>query len=254
MAPLAQLLPVLVIDPGGDDPVEGAPGARRALLDWGVFYADSGYRSAWARFQRALRQRNEALRRGGRALGAWTEEFVRLGEAVHAQRAAYAARLDTAFRTMMAEAVGLDEVRLSYRAGWRAELGLAEAVADAEAADRERGFSGVGPQRADLVVRLGDVGAAGRVSRGQGKVLKAGLRLAQNLLLKEDQETGAVVLLDDLGSELDPMRQAWVVSRLIESNSQVIATAIDGGSGFGDWAPARMFHVEHGRLRPTEQV
>jgi DNA replication and repair protein RecF len=131
---------------------------------------------------------------------------------------------------------------------------LAEAVADAEAADRERGFSGVGPQRADLVVRLGDVGAAGRVSRGQGKVLKAGLRLAQNLLLKEDQETGAVVLLDDLGSELDPMRQAWVVSRLIESNSQVIATAIDGGSGFGDWAPARMFHVEHGRLRPTEQV
>ena len=66
LAELATVLPVQVIDPEVHRLVEGGPQERRRYLDWGVFHVEPNFLEHWRRYQRALRQRNAALRPGSR--------------------------------------------------------------------------------------------------------------------------------------------------------------------------------------------
>ncbi len=62
LAELATILPVQAIDPEVHRLVEEGPQERRRYLDWGVFHVEPRFVEQWRRYQRALKQRNAALR------------------------------------------------------------------------------------------------------------------------------------------------------------------------------------------------
>jgi DNA replication and repair protein RecF len=62
LAELATVLPAQAIDPEVHRLVEGGPQERRRFVDWGVFHVEPSFVDHWRRYQRALRQRNAALR------------------------------------------------------------------------------------------------------------------------------------------------------------------------------------------------
>lgn len=62
LAELASILPVQAIDPEVHRLVEDGPQERRRYLDWGVFHVEPRFVEQWRRYQRALKQRNAALR------------------------------------------------------------------------------------------------------------------------------------------------------------------------------------------------
>ena len=86
-----------------------------------------------------------------------------------------------------------------------------------------------------------------RVSRGQQKLLAAGLTMAQLELQEAERPGRAALLLDDPAAELDDESLARLMARVRNLGCQVIATslvpdsAIFGGEG-------AVFHVEHGEL------
>ena len=65
-------LPVQAIDPEIHKLVDQGPERRRRWLDWLVFHVEPSFGVHWARYNRALKQRNAALRTwgvGDRTLG-----------------------------------------------------------------------------------------------------------------------------------------------------------------------------------------
>src|SRR6187431_575925 len=90
---LTGVLPVQSIDPEIHKLVDQGPERRRRWLDWLVFHVEPSFGVHWARYSRALKQRNAALRSGAGDIAAWDTELIRNGEAITQSRQSTVQRL-----------------------------------------------------------------------------------------------------------------------------------------------------------------
>lgn len=254
MLDLVSALPVQVIDPNLHRLLEEGPRYRRRYLDWGVFHVEHGFFPAWRRYRRALRQRNGALRRGLPTTDVivWDSELVHAAQGVDACRRSYLDGLAKVLPEMVGDILGEGEVVLDYHPGWPRDEDYGAALLQSLESDRRAGFTHHGPHRADLRVRVDSVAARDWVSRGQQKVLTAALLLAQAALLDRRRGIRPVLLIDDLAAELGASYRAAVMRTIARLRGQCFLTFLDPALVPADLDDARMFHVEHGRLRPGE--
>ena len=212
--------------------ITGAPALRRAHLDQ-VIAALRPARAATRRaYSAALAQRNALIAaiRAGRAgrgtLPAWDAELARHGIALMADRA----EVVDALRPRFAEhAAGLGlsaEPDLVYRPRSRAatEEELAAELAERLSSDLERGFTGHGPHRDDLVLRRDDRELRAYGSRGQQRLGLLALLLAEREALAASRGAPPLMLLDDVMSELDAGRRGRLVDVLRARGQSVITT------------------------------
>lgn len=248
LAELAERLPVQVIDPETHKLVEEGPGHRRRFLDWGVFQTAHGFLGSWRNHQRALRQRNAALRQGAapEQLEHWDRELIVAAQQITALREAYVVRLQQHARTTVQALLRLP-VALEYARGWPADQELEAALAGSQARDRETGRTHYGPHRADLRIRVERRLARGRVSRGQQKLLAAALVLAQLELLREATGRRGILLLDDPAAELDPASLERLLARTAEMGVQRLITGLDE-HGLAPGSDAKRFAIKAGRV------
>jgi DNA replication and repair protein RecF len=250
LAELATRLPVQAIDPEVHRLVDGGPLERRRYLDWGVFHVEPGFVEHWRRYQRALRQRNAALRasQAPALIRAWDEELIESGEQVADHRRRYVEGLSGAVRSAGQRLLS-EEVEISLQQGWTTERSLEEALDYSFVRDRERGLTHVGPHRADMSVRISGLAARDRVSRGQQKLLAAAMLLGQ---LAHDAGRGSSVaglLVDDPAAELDEANLERLLREVLSLPAQLFVTALDPHNAVLQGLPAgRRFHVEHGSL------
>lgn len=243
---LAEYLPVQVIDPDVHKLVEDGPGGRRQFLDFGVFHVEHSFLDTWRRYQRALKQRNKALKTDPKVASAWDPELIQAGEALDTLRRAYVDALFPVARDWVR--FFLDgELELKYRSGWAGDRSLADALEHSHQRDRDFGATLVGPHRADLELRVQERAARGRVSRGQQKLLASALLLAQ-LELMESRRGPGVLLLDDPAAELDGERLSRLLARVQGLGSQCFITGLSLDD-LVEFKSGSVFHVEQGNLR-----
>ncbi len=244
----AARLPLVLIEPDSHRLVDGGPDQRRQYLDWLLFHVEHSYLGTWQRYARVLRQRNAALKAGAddRVLDALDPEFVRAGEAINRLRTAQAERIGR-LAVELVDTLGFalpGALAFRYRPGHPADTGLAAAVAESRAMERERGFSRCGPHRGELVLTCGGYPAASEMSRGQQKLLAIVLQLAGLDLLAGRADSPPLLLLDDPVSELDQRHLdqllGWLQSRQVQSWVTATTPGHDGMA---------MFHVEQGAIR-----
>jgi len=213
--------------------VLGAPALRRAHLDQ-VIAAMWPTRVVTRRaYSAALAQRNALLgairagRAGRSSLPAWDGELARHGVALAADRRAVVAELATPFAEV-AEVLGLEGgAEVAYRPRSHAELAeeLAAELAERVDSDLERGFTGHGPHRDELVLKRAGRELRTYGSRGQQRLALLALLLAERGVLAAERGAPPLMLLDDVTSELDAQRRERLVELLRESGGQsVIAT------------------------------
>ena len=237
---------VEVIDPEIHRLVEGAPGERRRWLDWGVFHVEPSFLEHWMRFSRALRQRNAALKQN-QDPRVWDGEVATHGEQVASQRSQWFEVIKPFLNETVHRLSGLD-VELTYYRGWSAEKSLTEALSDGLERDRHRGATLTGPQRADVLLKVGGKLARESLSRGQQKLVSAAMVLALLGHLREHGGPPPTLLLDDPAAELDSERLGRLVDLVGELHCQLIITSLDPDLAiFG--APERVFHVEQGTVQ-----
>ncbi|HKJ88761.1 MAG TPA: DNA replication and repair protein RecF, partial [Gammaproteobacteria bacterium] len=81
------------------------------------------------------------------------------------------------------------------------------------------------------------------------KLLVYVLKLAQIHHLRERTGKRSVLLLDDLGAELDQEHRGRLLGHLARQASQVFVTATEPEQiDPGDWPEAFWFHVEQGQI------
>jgi DNA replication and repair protein RecF len=252
VAQLSQLsawLAVQVMDPEVHRLVQEGPGERRRYLDWATFHVKPGFLETWRNYQRALRQRNSALKAGqpDTAVELWERTLAAEGERLDQYRRETVLALQEPVGQVAATLLGM-EIGIEYRPGHPQGQGLAEALASHRARDRKAGMTQVGPHRADLYLKLDDHKARGWVSRGQQKLLAASLVLGQAALLAPLWGDRGVLLIDDPAAELDRSRCEALLALIAQSPFQVFVTALDDQALPGLQADAR-FHVEQGKVR-----
>lgn len=248
LSDLSRWLAVQVMDPEIHRLVQEGPGERRRYLDWATFHVKPGFLEAWRNYQRALRQRNAALKSGQRDSGVevWERVLAEEGARLDEMRGEILGLLQGPVNEV-AEALLGAHVVLEYRPGQAAGIGLADALAQSRGRDRRVGMTQVGPHRADVLVRLDDHKVRGWVSRGQQKLVAAAMLLGQARLLAPAWGDRGVLLVDDPAAELDRGRCESLLRLIAASECQVFVTALEAGAVEALDA-ARRFHVEQGRV------
>lgn len=247
---IAEILPVQLIDPSVHRLVEEGSARRRRLMDWGVFHVEHTFLAQWRQYQRALMQRNAALRHGASAaiLAAWEHEMATFGTAVTASRLRYADLLRPHFEKLASELLG-QSVSYEFRRGWAGDEDLSEALRARRARDLQVRTTTVGPHRADLAFLVEGTAARDRVSRGQQKMLACAFVLAQVAVLGSDSSIPTCLLLDDPAAELDVDNLGKLLQAIAGVPAQLIVTSVSA-AGLEGMNVKRTFHVEQGRFTP----
>jgi DNA replication and repair protein RecF len=247
LSELTELLPHVVLEPNSHTLVSGPPDGRRRYLDWGVFHVEHNFLVLWRRYNRVLKQRNAALKQANRKIvESLDSQFVQLGEKLHQARQNHTERLDVLLQKQLSLfCESLKDITLSYKKGWSGE-NLAEAIEISEMRDIERGATGPGPHRADLLLAINGVPAKERLSRGEQKAMTAALVMAQAQLISESGEIPFLVL-DDLSSELDENHFGKVLTAGMDLGAQLFLTGTDLAPAIRSCnSPFAVFHVKHG--------
>lgn len=247
-ADLARVLPVQAIDPEIHELIQGGPEFRRRFIDWGVFHVKHDYLDHWRNYSKALKQRNASLRahEPESRVRAWDRALSEHGEALDVARKAYLAQILPVFESICNETLLID-VKSKYIRGWADDESLEVSLQKATYSDRSKGFTTIGPHRADLRIEVQDRRARHRVSRGQQKLIAAGLVIAQTDFHASGLDGQLLLLVDDPAAELDKENRERLFALLCELNAQLFITALEVDD-LRSFTGAETFHISHGEL------
>ena len=102
-----------------------------------------------------------------------------------------------------------------------------------------------GPHKDDLDVEIDGKSAKTFASQGQTRTAALSLKLACREIFFQETGEWPVLLLDDVLSELDPRRQAFVLGRI--TSGQVFITCCED-MGLGRLREGKTFHIHAGTL------
>ena len=216
--------------------IRGEPGERREYLDRAVFNLDFNYLYSIRKFKKVLSHRNAMLKMSRTPVDkdVWNEQLLFSAIPVIKQRinfvkkiAPIVAEIYSFLSSTKGEFTVLyDMSRDGMVEGDDIESKGALRLSEKAQEESFRGCSLWGPHRHDLKILLNGrlLGTTG--SQGEQRLGILALKLAEVELLRL-QGIRTLVLLDDLASELDPIRRLSVMSYLQNSSAQVVLTACD---------------------------
>lgn len=258
--------------------VAGSPSIRRRYLDVTLCQIDPRYCRTLQQYNQVVTQRNSLLRqvRDRQAnrdeLRFWDEQLTTAGGAILQRRLQATAELDSHARSIHSDLTGACEhlvlsywssVPLKEAVGASAAL-LATVPSAAELTERFRahlqrafpeevaqGKSLAGPHRDDL--RFHANGRDLRVygSRGQQRTAALSLKLAEVRMVRGAVGEDPILLLDDVMSELDLRRRAFLMKAAIEAQQAIVTTTDFRLLPSAVLERASLFRVSQGRVTPV---
>jgi len=250
---LVRRAPVNIVNADSFALIDGAPQKRRAFIDWCLFHVEHSFAESWSEFRHALRQRNRLLktRQDLKLLDYWDEHLLGPSLRLHQMRKQQCAELDKIFTSELDELLHGIPIELEYRQGWPVGADLKETLLEQRQRDIRSGFTNSGIHRDDLVLTSQGRKVSEVLSRGQSKRLGIALMLAALRLVRQCNQQRIILLIDDLQSELDPAAQKRVYQQLLEMDLQLFVSNIDSEVPEALAAKEfKMFHVEHGTIKP----
>ncbi len=248
----ASRMPLSVFEPGSHNIVSGPPASRRRFLDSTVFHVEPRFSGTWRDYRRILVQRNALLKRRDRnSLPVWDVSLARAGEELdEIRRAGFLKWLPRFHELMHRLSDDLGELSVRFDSGWEASRGLATALASSLDDDIKHGYTRFGPHRSNLILTWRGRSAADALSRGQAKIVAMAMILAKAAVVAEVSSRRPLLLLDDVGSELDQKHLALLREVVSEYDQQLWSTGTEDPGWFDSWqGEKRLFHVERGLIR-----
>ncbi|MCY4175120.1 MAG: DNA replication/repair protein RecF [Acidimicrobiaceae bacterium] len=223
--------PATVLSPEDLELVKGEPALRRRWLDDTLALVKPSWGALRSELDRILRQRNMLLRQAqGRAggditvtLDVWDEKLSAVGDRLRLRRRELLDALGPQISGLYSRlSAGSDTATARYASCWD-DVPLADALAAARSEDLRRATTTVGPHRDDVLLEISGSPARSHASQGEKRSLALTMRLAADNEVRRRRGTDTVLLLDDVFSELDPVRSAALLEALPEG--QRILTA-----------------------------
>ncbi len=269
---------IVVFGPDDLRIIKGGPAERRRFLDTEIAAVSARYRRDLATYRRVLLQRNALLKDARhsanwrnpareRSLDVWDEQLVLAGARVMLKRAQAVKRLSILSKLAHRRISPVGALELVYRPSFQVDADSGardfEALLTYEANFRQellrfreeelaRGVTLVGPHRDDLSFTLDGVDMRTFGSQGQQRAILLSVRLGELEFVKSEVGEDAVLLLDDVSSELDPEKRASLWAH-ISGRQQTIITTTDERSLAGALGNARLLRVRGGLVEEARQ-
>ena len=224
------------------------PEVRRRFIDLALFHVEPTYLNVMTAFQRALKQRNAALRQGpAAAVHHWHVPIDSAATVMDRRRASFIESLLPRVQNLLERWSVEFDLEWRYRRGWGNDIALKDLLHQKVDQDLRVGFTSSGPQRAVLDLMVDGGSAEKCLSRGQHKLMVLALNLGVMDMITEAKGVAPVLLVDDLAAELDRENRARLIAELEQREAQIFLTKIEGGALTANKL-SPVFHVEHGRL------
>jgi len=255
LSEFAKCLAVQIITPESFKLFSGGAKERRKFVDLGLFHVEHSFSKLWVQFNKALKQRNACLKKHSawEQEVYWREEFCSLSEKVAELRRVYIDALKEELQQwleiLMPEVVS--DIGVSYLQGWNSKKALADVLSENIEKERERTYSLFGAHKFDVRFTYKRSAIEASLSRGQQKLFLLALTFAQTKLIARVNSVKPILLVDDIGAELDSHSRSAFQHAIRDLDCQVVVSAIDEKS-LEPIIPEdnnyKMFHVEHGKI------
>ena len=258
-------LPVVYFSPEDVELAGGSPARRRHYLNLANAQVSPDHLRALQRYNRVLLQRNQVLRlvrerrNSVASLEPWNDQLVALGSQVVRDRVAMLDHINSRLSAIYRDLSGSCEtLRVDYRAtADGSEESFRERQRGVAAREVDQAVTLVGPHRDDFTFLLQEIDLNTYGSRGQQRLAVLALKLAEADWMRASTGEIPVVLLDDMLSELDPERRAYVLHRVAEPEPTfqrqvwITTTELDLSPASEYLANAQRFLIDAGQVRPA---
>lgn len=262
--------------------IEGSPEDRRRYLNIAISQVLPSYIEILREYKRILSQRNALLKRLNDRVGDenqlffWDEKLSIEGAKLIIERIRAVHEIELLAQKVHSELTRADEVlRINYVPSYDPLLEVndqfslpiltpvnrsvltyetiqnryLEALSRIHEVEIERGITTIGPHRDDLrfICNSIDLGEYG--SRGQCRTAVLASKLAEVEWIRQRTGDWPVLLLDEVISELDPIRKSDLLT-YIQSSDQALVTTADPDQFNDDFIElARVWHIVGGRIK-----
>ncbi len=214
--------------------VKDGPDKRRKFLDISIISLRSSYFSALSAYSSCLKQKNALLKSGKFAmLDIWDEKLAEYGASIACMRQSYVDILaEKALKAQRDISGGKEDLEVIYSHSYKIGATKAETkdyilekIKDARKREIDYKMALAGPHRDDLLFKINSYNAKNYASQGQQRSIVLSMKIAQMEIIKEQQGEYPQLLLDDVMSELDPLRRDFLTEKI--KGKQVIITCTD---------------------------
>ena len=239
---LIGLVTVVLFSPNDLSLVDGSPEERRRFLDRGLCQMQPHYCQALLKYRKIVAQRSALLKRirenqeDPRMLDYLDEKLTEWATLITFERQHMVTSLNQHVDELQAIiSGGREHLQIIYRpsfhldASWDTAEALQNYRVQLHEARRKEIHQGVcllGPHRDDLEFLVNGVNMLTYGSRGQQRTAALSAKLGELAYMHAVTGEEPVLLLDDVFSELDPLRRTYLLRQVLQ-HEQVLITATD---------------------------
>lgn len=225
--PVKHKYPVVLFEPEDLRLLHGSPTRRRQFIDRFISQLDPLYSSALHKYERALKQRNNLLKKlhiSHDELFVWDIALSEYGSYIIEKRIAFIEQINSQLNDVYNSiAKSNDNISIHYSNTYIGDIKqkLLNDLHSHVERDKLLGFTSTGPHRHDVIFKFNDLPALDVASRGEIRTIVLAIKFIEVEIIEQITNTKPIILLDDVFSELDNHRQ----NRLLSNHNQVIITS-----------------------------
>ena len=215
--------------------IDGEPDIRREFFNDLMFHVKPETKKLNNAYQKALKQRNRSLKNklSSSEVFLWSKELSALGLKLSLEQYNFFKvfkehTLKTIEKNISDGSFSyLKKLNVTFSKGWERAKKLDQSLQESIERDKALGYTTKGPHRMDFTFTVENKKASSNLSRGQLKILILLVFLSSITFIKDLIDSEILLMIDDLGSELDLNNLKSIVTKILESENQIILTGIE---------------------------
>lgn len=264
-ADLLENVYTVIFSPEDLKTVKEEPDKRRRFIDRQLFQLKPLYYKDLARYKKVVKNRNSTLKEEGVDLGlldVWDTYMAEYGAKIMMERRELLEKLNIVSGEINHNITnGKEVLKIEYEPKIEVKDTLEEqqqeiiyALRSRRTRDIDRKNTTAGPHHDDIKITIDDIDTRKFGSQGQQRTAALSLKLAELKIIKEETDEDAILLLDDVLSELDSDRQNYLINSFKEN--QIFISAAEISDNVLEKLPgSKIYNVSHGEiLFPTNHI
>ena len=222
--------PIVLFEPEDLRIISGSPARRRRFIDMLIQQYDPHYSRELSRYERALQQRNRALKQPDvtrDSLFSWNILLSQYGATIIEKRQVVLRKFNEVITDIYQQiAHNNDKIEMRYSLGESVSVqNLLRRYEENFEYDKITGATSVGPHRHDIHFLFNDRDAIDVASRGENRTIVLALKFIEAEHIERQSGRQPLILLDDVFGELDEGRQRALMEEFQAKQIVMTSTA-----------------------------
>lgn len=236
--------------------VKESPGIRRRFIDMELCQLSNRYYYNLVQYNKVLNERNLVLKNrkiDEFILDVYDEQLSGFAEQIIQNRINYIDKLNHHGKSIHKDITsGKEDIEFKYVSSVKdlenIKISMKEGLLRNRSKDIERRITSIGPHRDDFIILINDIDAKSYGSQGQQRTAVLTIKFASLNIIKDITKEYPVLLLDDVLSELDFTRKAYILNSIQGIQTLITCTGIEDISKYIK-ENAKVFKVKDGNVK-----